>query len=165
MMIRIAIFIIIAVLLIGGGIWLNRHWDEQSQRQAALEQEQKLRAQADEQQKLLSMLKIKDLTAGTGQEAKSGDVLKINYVGTLDDGKEFDSSYKRSQPFEFALGKGDVILGFDLGLSGMKVGGKRSLVIPPELGYGSKSLAAIPPNSTLHFTVELLSINGSSSAK
>jgi FKBP-type peptidyl-prolyl cis-trans isomerase len=106
----------------------------------------------------MAKLKITDVIAGTGAEAKKGDTVSINYSGTLENGKEFDSSYKRNQPFEFTLGVGQVIPGFDLGLLGMKVGGKRTIVIPPELGYGSQSLAAIPPNSTLKFTVELLSV-------
>lgn len=159
---KVIIFIVIAVFLIGGGIWYNRYSDNKSREQAFTEQQQKAAAVqkflADETAKL----KITDVVAGTGTEAKNGDVLSINYVGALvggkEDGKEFDSSYKRNQPFEFTLGASRVIAGFDLGLVGMKVGGKRTIVIPPELGYGSQSLPAIPPNSILKFTVELLSI-------
>ena len=110
-------------------------------------------------------LKIIDVTVGTGVEAKNGDNVTVNYVGTLDDGTKFDSSYDRKQPFVFTLGGGQVIKGWDLGVVGMKVGGKRTLVIPPELGYGASGAAGvIPPNATLHFSVELLSVNAPTSS-
>ncbi len=102
-------------------------------------------------------LKIEDITAGTGKAAENGDTLTVNYKGTLTDGKQFDSSYDRGQPFKFTLGAGQVIAGWDQGFLGMKVGGKRRLTIPPELGYGSRGAgASIPPDSTLVFEVELL---------
>jgi len=104
-----------------------------------------------------SGLKITELVLGDGQEATSGMNVSVNYKGTLDDGKEFDSSYGRG-PFEFSLGAGMVIKGWDEGVAGMKVGGKRKLVIPPELGYGSRGIGPIPPNSVLTFEVELLGV-------
>tara|TARA_B100000700_G_scaffold243973_1_gene272012 strand:+ start:22 stop:621 length:600 start_codon:yes stop_codon:yes gene_type:complete len=104
-----------------------------------------------------SGLKITELVLGDGQEATPGTKVSVNYKGTLDDGKEFDSSYGRG-PFEFSLGAGMVIKGWDEGVSGMKVGGKRKLIIPPELGYGSRGIGPIPPNSVLTFEVELLSV-------
>ena len=105
-----------------------------------------------------SGLKITELVLGDGQEATPGTSVSVNYKGTLDDGKEFDSSYGRG-PFEFSLGAGMVIKGWDEGVAGMKVGGKRKLVIPPELGYGSRGIGPIPPNSVLTFEVELLAVN------
>jgi len=99
-----------------------------------------------------------DETVGTGAEAVAGKSVTVNYVGTLTNGTKFDSSYDRNQPFVFTLGSGQVIKGWDEGVVGMKVGGKRKLVIPPELGYGSQAQASIPANSTLVFEVELVSV-------
>jgi FKBP-type peptidyl-prolyl cis-trans isomerase len=103
-------------------------------------------------------LKIEDIKIGEGQEVKSGDNIVIHYLGTLTDGTKFDSSYDRGQPFETQIGVGQVIKGWDEGVVGMKVGGKRKLTIPPDLGYGSQSAGSIPPNSTLIFEVELVGI-------
>src|SRR5205085_7956961 len=98
---------------------------------------------------------------GTGATAAAGDTLSVNYVGTLDNGTKFDSSYDRGVPFAFRLGAGQVIPGWDQGIPGMRVGGKRRLVIPPSLGYGASGVPpAIPPNAILHFDVELLAIAG-----
>lgn len=101
---------------------------------------------------------IEDITLGKGAEAVDGAVVQVHYVGTLTDGTKFDSSRDRGEPFEFTLGSGMVIEGWDQGVKGMKVGGVRKLTIPPELAYGSRDLGTIPPNSTLVFEVELLAI-------
>ncbi len=104
-----------------------------------------------------SKLLIKDLKLGDGPEAKLGSMVKIHYVGTLTDGTEFDSSRKRGTPFEFRLGSGQVIRGFEKAVTGMKVGGMRKVTIPPELGYGRKGAPPlIPPNATLEFEIELV---------
>ncbi|GCE65224.1 FKBP-type peptidyl-prolyl cis-trans isomerase [cyanobiont of Ornithocercus magnificus] len=106
-----------------------------------------------------SGLKITDLVIGDGIEARKGRMVKVHYRGTLEDGTQFDTSYGR-RPFSFPLGAGQVISGWDEGVAGMKVGGKRQLVIPPELGYGNRGAGSvIPPNATLTFEVELLGVS------
>lgn len=153
---RIIIFIIIAVALIGGGVWYNRNLDREAQKMASLEADKVKMQEAN----ILSKLKITDVKVGSGAEAKNGNTVSVNYLGTLEDGKKFDSSYDSGKPFEFKLGAGQVIKGWDLGVLGMKVGGKRELTIPPELAYGASGAGGglIPPNATLKFTVELLSV-------
>lgn len=111
-----------------------------------------------------SGLYIQDLQIGTGAEAQPGDTLTVHYTGWLHDGTQFDSSVDRGQPFEFILGVGQVIAGWDEGVEGMNVGGKRKLVIPPSLGYGASRTGPIPGNSTLVFDVELLAVNGEEGA-
>ena len=106
-----------------------------------------------------SGLKYDDLVEGTGDGAKTGQTVSVHCTGWLTDGKKFDSSKDRGQPFPFPLGAGRVIKGWEEGVQGMKVGGKRKLTIPPQLGYGSRGAAAvIPPNAILVFEVELLKI-------
>jgi len=107
----------------------------------------------------VSGLKYEDIVVGTGEEAKSGRTVEVHYTGWLTNGTKFDSSKDRGQPFSFPLGAGRVIKGWDEGVAGMKVGGKRKLTIPSELGYGSRGAGgAIPPNATLIFEVELLAL-------
>jgi FKBP-type peptidyl-prolyl cis-trans isomerase FkpA len=101
-----------------------------------------------------------DITVGTGAKATNGKTVKVHYTGWLTNGKKFDSSVDRGQPFSFKLGAGQVIKGWDEGVAGMKVGGKRQLKIPPEAGYGARGAAGvIPPNATLIFDVELLDVS------
>jgi FKBP-type peptidyl-prolyl cis-trans isomerase len=106
----------------------------------------------------MAQLQSEDLVAGTGAEATTGKTVDVHYTGRLTDGKQFDSSVGRS-PFSFKLGAGSVIKGWDQGVVGMRVGGKRKLTIPPELAYGDRGFpGAIPPKSTLVFEVELLNV-------
>ena len=115
--------------------------------------------QQGQEQKEPGDLQIEDLVVGTGAEAQIGNTLSVHYKGTLLNGTMFDSSYNRGTPFQFPLGMGRVIQGWDQGVKGMKVGGKRKLVIPPDLAYGTAGVpGAIPPNSTLVFEVELLDV-------
>ncbi len=105
-------------------------------------------------------LEAEEIKIGTGAEAKSGKTVKVHYTGWLKNGTKFDSSVDRNTPFEFPLGAGRVIKGWDKGVEGMKIGGKRKLTISPELGYGAQGAGGvIPPNSVLIFDVELLGVN------
>jgi len=102
---------------------------------------------------------IEDQTVGTGREVKTGDTISIHYVGTLENGQKFDSSRDRGQPFEAQIGVGQLIKGWDQGIPGMKVGGKRKLTIPSDLAYGDAGIpGAIPAKATLIFEVELMGI-------
>jgi len=106
-----------------------------------------------------SGLKYEDIEAGTGPAAQRGQKAKVHYTGWLTSGQKFDSSKDRNDPFEFTLGAGQVIRGWDEGVAGMKVGGKRKLTIPPDLGYGASGAGGvIPPNAELIFEVELLGV-------
>lgn len=114
---------------------------------------------ASNNQTVVKDLKIEDIKVGSGSaEVKAGDTIVVNYKGTLLDGKQFDSSYDRGQPFEVKIGVGQVIKGWDEGLMGMRVGGKRRLTIPSDMAYGPQGAGPIPPNSPLIFEVELLAI-------
>jgi peptidylprolyl isomerase len=105
-------------------------------------------------------LVIEDLEVGDGPEAQAGDQLEVHYVGVLfDDGEEFDASWNRGTSFPFQLGSGQVIQGWDQGIEGMQVGGRRQLVIPPDLAYGPEGRSGIPPDSTLVFVVDLIGIS------
>jgi len=109
-------------------------------------------------------LVVQDVTVGTGATAAPGEVLSVNYTGKLSDGTVFDTSVGRA-PFKFTLGAGQVIPGWDQGLVGMKVGGKRILIIPPDMAYGAQGAGPIPPNATLTFEVDLLGVSTSTATQ
>jgi hypothetical protein len=111
-------------------------------------------------------MKVLDCAIGTGEEAKAGMAVKVQYTGTLEGGTKFDSSYDRGTPFQFTLGTGMVIKGWDVGIAGMRVGGKRQLAVPPSMGYGAKgSGTVIPPNTALYFDVELLAVGSAGNSR
>ncbi len=152
----IAIFIAIVALVVY--IVLSKKGNSQSAQVVLIETPTGTIAQK-EGDKIMDQLKIEDITVGTGAEAVSGKKVTVNYLGTLTNGKKFDSSYDRGTPFTFSLGAGQVIKGWDMGVAGMKVGGKRRLTIPANLGYGDRGAGSdIPPGATLVFEVELLKV-------
>lgn len=101
---------------------------------------------------------VDDITIGNGLEATMGDTVQVHYIGRLQNGQEFDNSHKRGTPISFTLGEGEVIAGWEEGIVGMKVGGERILVVPPEYGYGNRAVGPIPAGSTLVFAVELMNV-------
>lgn len=153
--ILLAIYVVIAAALIGVGAWYAGMLTQSSAQQ---------QTQNNQNNNNMDGLVIKDDVVGTGTVAQVGDLVTVNYTGTLDDGTVFDSSLKPGRtPFSFTLGAGQVIKGWDEGVLGMKIGGTRELTIPPALGYGSQGAGTvIPPNATLHFVVTLLSVSTSS---
>jgi len=152
---RLIIFAIVAVALVYGGIEYNKRLDKEADNNTETDQT----VMQEEIQKKIDSLNIEDVVVGDGEEAVPGKRVTVNYRGTLENGTEFDSSYSRNQPFQFTLGIREVIEGWDLGVQGMKVGGKRNLTIPPELGYGAGGVpGTIPANATLKFEVELLGV-------
>lgn len=154
---NISIFIIAVIIVFGSLFLLNQNMPQINLRNDQLQSSPS--AQDSVTNVIPENLKIEDIKVGEGAQVKSGDTIIIDYLGTLLDGKKFDSSYDRGQPFETQIGVGQVIKGWDLGVIGMKVGGKRKLTIPSELGYGESGAGEdIPPNSTLIFEVELRQI-------
>jgi len=156
--------IIIAVIIIFGGVYyfLPTKPDMPQEGLAKSAEQESVREPAGEDLKSVDTqneLKIEDIKVGEGAEAKSGNKVSVHYTGTLVDGTKFDSSLDRGEPFSFTLGIGQVIQGWDKGVMGMKVGGKRKLTIPSALAYGKREVpGAIPPDATLLFEVELLGI-------
>ena len=154
MVFYVLIVLIVVVILVL--ITINKKKDSGSEvKQVGTEQNTNMQITADS-------LKITTLVEGTGQVAKEGDTVAMNYTGTLADGTVFDSNvdpkFNHVEPFPFTIGAGQVIKGWDLGVAGMKIGEKRQLVIAPELAYGEAGIGPIPPNATLTFEVELLAI-------
>lgn len=150
------IIILIVIIVVIGGVWLVFNKAEVKD-----QSNQNLPVITGEVSKNFEIqgMKIEILKEGSGPEAKNGNTVSVHYTGTLENGTKFDSSLDRGTPFEFNLGEGRVIKGWELGVVGMKVGEQRKLIIPSELAYGDRAVGEIiPANSTLLFTVELLAI-------
>jgi FKBP-type peptidyl-prolyl cis-trans isomerase len=157
---KIIIVIIILILAVGGIYLISNNNKNKNNPNMQTENQQ-----AETQQSATSFdiqgMKVDILKQGTGEGAKAGDNIVVNYVGTLTNGTKFDSSIDRNQPFPYTLGQNMVIKGWELGLLGMKVGEKRKLTIPYELAYGEAGRPpVIPPSATLIFEIDMLSING-----
>lgn len=161
--------IIIIVIVLVGGIYLmfNKNQSTGNNQNNSTQQETQNSMTNQEQNSNnnpssfdIQGMKVEVLQQGSGNGAKSGDTVTVNYVGTLQNGTKFDSSIDRGTPFSFKLGENSVIQGWELGILGMKAGEKRKLTIPPQLGYGSQAVGnVIPANSTLIFEVTMIKIN------
>ena len=148
------LIIIILIALIPGFYFLAR--DSQEDKIQEESETKEMVSDSSEEQEL----QIEVLKQGTGEEVKNGDNIPVHYTGVLEDGTKFDSSLDRGKPFVFTLGIGQVIKGWDEGTIGMKIGEKRKLTVPPELGYGDRGVGnIIQPNATLIFEIELVSVN------
>lgn len=172
----IAVFVVLGALIVAGGAWyVNKNINYKATVASATGSSGAATATttgasastSTNSSSSMDGLIIKDIKVGTGTVAQNGDVVTVNYVGTLSDGKVFDSSQAHGQPFSFTLGAGQVIKGWDMGVLGMKVGGVRDLTIPPGLGYGAAGAGngLIPPNATLHFKITLLSVTNPAAGK
>ena len=151
--------VIILIIFVFGFYSLLKNQKENKTQES--NQAQVMIPESNKNQDISPDLQIEVLEQGEGEEVKGGENIAVHYTGTLEDGTKFDSSLDRGKPFVFTLGIGQVIKRWDMGILGMKVGEKRKLVIPPELGYGKTGTPGgpIPPDATLIFEVELLSIN------
>ncbi len=153
---KIILFIIIAAVITTGGFLVNQKLDQDVKQQDIKQAKEAAATEA----KMLEGFEKKDLVVGTGKEIKLGDTIVVSYRGWLaETGAEFDNSYKTNKPIVLTLGAGQVIKGWELGLPGMKIGGRRQLIVPPALAYGSEGRGGIiPPNATLGFEVELVQV-------
>jgi len=158
--ILIIIIIFLAVILIGFYMFMDKN-KEDNNTSNDVSEVSKVNEASEANEENDKELKIETLKEGSGNEAKVGNTVSVHYTGTLEDGTKFDSSLDRGESFSFSLGAGQVIKGWDLGVAGMKIGEKRKLTIPSDLGYGEAGTPGgpIPPNATLIFEVELLKIN------
>ncbi len=141
-----------ATVIESGAVVVSDAGDERSAQTSAL-------LEATDNRGNLNRMVIDDIKVGEGAAVQDGDVVSVHYAGRLQDGTEFDNSKKRGEPFEFKVGGGQVIKGWEEGLVGMKVGGERILVIPPEMAYGDQGIGPIPGGATLIFSIELVAIN------
>ncbi len=157
----IGVVVIVGFFILGRGALSSKTTLETMQEEQKQQAQSTQAAQTNGEPQNISTdsnVEIYDVAVGTGAEAKAGMAVAVHYVGTFIDGRKFDSSVDRGTPFEFVLGAGQVIKGWDVGVQGMKIGGKRHLVIKPEYGYGSSGVGPIPGNTTLLFDVELLGV-------
>ena len=143
--IAVVIAVVLVGVLIGGGLIGGLFTSTNKTQDTTMQQE-------------VSQIQSQDVVVGAGDVAVAGKEVTVNYTGVFTDGKKFDSSLDRGVPFTFKLGSGMVIKGWDIGVEGMKVGGKRVLIIPPQFGYGENDYGPIPGNSTLIFQIELLGV-------
>lgn len=154
----IILIIIIVIILVATGIYYATKSGQSTQ--GKFKKQKSSESQTSLNSFDIQGMKVEIIKEGSGKEAKVGDNIVVNYVGTLEDGSKFDSSIDRQQPFPYTLGQNRVIQGWELGLLGMKVGEQRRLTIPPELGYGFQGRPpVIPENATLIFDIDMLSIN------
>ncbi len=152
------IFLITVTLGVVGGILFITFLARTGEPKEDTKQTQNTMPTQEQNEQAPTELQIEDLMVGTGEEAQTGNTVSVHYKGTLFNGTIFDSSYNRGAPFSFTLGQNSVIQGWEQGVLGMKVGGKRKLIIPPDLAYGPRAIGLIPANSTLVFEVELLDV-------
>lgn len=153
------IIILLIIVVVGMGLWSRSKKSAEKKPEVVQQTIQEVKKEEVKMSmKTQNGLIIEDIKIGTGAEAKAGNTISVHYVGTLVNGTKFDSSLDRGQPLSFTLGIGQVIKGWDEGVAGMKIGGKRKLTIPPELAYGARAIGSIPSNSTLIFEVELLGV-------
>lgn len=150
---NVIIFVVVVVVIGFIAYYVSKFYSADKQEPASTETSQGQTTTPNPDQ-----VQGQEVTIGTGAEAKPGTVVTVDYVGKLTDGTVFDSSVDRKQPLVFTLGAEGIIPGFQVGVNGMKVGGKRLLAIPPSLGYGTQQVGTIPPNSTLVFEVTLLKV-------
>ena len=150
------LFLVVAGMIVTGGLFVNQNLDVAAEKEAASE----LAKMKDLETKTMEGFKKEDVVIGAGKEAVVGSQVIVHYRGSLADTlKEFESSYKTGKPIILTLGTGEVIKGWEMGLLGMKVGGKRRLTVPPALGYGATGRGdIIPPNATLLFDIELVEV-------
>lgn len=152
---------IVLILVVVGAFLVLKNNETEKMSNNPVNSEPKTEAVASSSGQIVteSGLKIEEIKVGEGKEVKPGDTVTIHYAGTLENGKKFDSSYDRNEPFQTQIGVGQVIEGWDEGVVGMKVGGKRKLTIPSDLAYGERGAGGvIPPNATLIFELELLDV-------
>jgi FKBP-type peptidyl-prolyl cis-trans isomerase len=152
------IFLITVTLGVVGGILFITFLARTGEPKEDNKQTQNTMPTQEQNEQAPTELKIEDITVGAGEEARTGNTVSVHYKGTLLNGTTFDSSYDRGTPFSFTLGQNSVIQGWERGILGMRVGGKRKLVIPSDLAYGPRAIGLIPANSTLIFEVTLLDI-------